>query len=72
MPNKTPKCKKSTYAVNEKKAHHGKPCKKNEERTKNFCVKKLSTNNKTTEENNKWYRTISPNKNTRIIIACPK
>lgn len=64
-----PQCKKSTVAITEKKAHHGKRCKKGEERTENFCVKPMSPYKK---DKVKWYRTVSPNKNTRITIVCPK
>lgn len=64
-----PTCKKSTIAVTEKKKHEGKPCKKGEERTANYCVKQLSTYKK---EKVKFFRTISPNKTTRITIVCPK
>lgn len=64
-----PKCKKSTVAVSEKKKHDGKPCKKGEERTANYCVKSMSPYKKDAV---KWFRTISPNKNTRITIVCPK
>lgn len=68
MPPKT-ECKKSTVAVAEKKKHEGKPCKKGEERTTNYCVKKLSPYKK---DEVKFVRTISPNKKTRITIVCPK
>ena len=62
-------CGRSTVTVNEEYRHNGKPCKKGEERTKNFCIKKLNSLN---SDNVKWYRTVSPNKDTRITIACPK
>lgn len=63
------KCKKSTVAVAEKKNHDGKPCKKGEERTANYCVKPMSPYKKKAV---KWVRTISPNKKTLITIVCPK
>jgi hypothetical protein len=69
MPKPSPRCKKPTVAINEKKAHNGSPCKKGEERTKNFCVKQMSPYD---AKKTAWVRTISPNKNTRIAIACPK
>jgi hypothetical protein len=66
---KKDRCYKPTVAINEKYLHNNKPCKEKEERTKNFCVKKL---NKVDEKKVKWERTLSPNKNTRITIVCPK
>ena len=63
------RCYKPTIAINEKRLHNGKACKKDEERTKNFCLKKL----KTVDLNKvKWTRTLSTNKSTRITIVCPK
>ena len=63
------RCKKSMVAVSEKKKHNGKPCSNKQERTKNFCAKKL---NDVPSNKIKYYRTVSPNKNTRIIVGCPK
>ena len=63
------RCYKPTIAINEKHKHFGKPCKPNEERTKNFCLKKLA---KVDLNKVKWERTLVPNKNTRITIVCPK
>ena len=62
-------CGRSTVAINEEYRHNGKPCKKDEERTKNFCIKKIKSLNM---NDVKWVRTVSPNKDTRITIACPK
>ena len=45
------------------------PCPKGQERTANYCVKKLSSYKKDKVE---WVRTVSPNKKTRITIVCPK
>lgn len=64
-----PKCFRPTVAVSEKKMHYGNKCPKNQERTKNFCDKELK---KVDDKKIRWYRTITPNKNTRIVIACPK
>lgn len=64
-----PLCRKPTVAINEKKAHHGFPCKSGEERTANYCVKKLQPYK---AEQNRWVRTVSPNKNTRITVVCPR
>lgn len=63
------RCYKPTVAINEKYAHNGKPCKHGDERTKNFCIKKLGSVDSTKV---KWVRTLSPNKTMRITIACPK
>jgi len=63
------RCYKPTVAINELHKHYGKPCKKNEERTKNFCLKKLAS---VDFDKVKWTRTVVPNKNTRITIVCPK
>jgi hypothetical protein len=67
--NKTPICRKSTEVINEKKKHNGKPCKPGEERTKNFCIKKIKEYdaNKT-----KWVRTLSPRENVRLTLVCPR
>ena len=66
---KKDRCYKPTVAINEKYLHNNKPCKEKEERTKNFCVKKLK---KIDTKTVKWERTLTPNKNTRITIVCPK
>lgn len=64
-----PKCYKPTVAVAEQKAHNGKKCPRGQERTANFCVKEIQPYNK---DKMKWFRTLVPNKTTRIAIACPK
>lgn len=81
---KGPKCFKTPIAIDEKKKHNGASCQPGEERTKNYCVKKLSppkttqTTQTTTTPKKldptqfRWFRVISPNKNTRITLACPK
>ena len=38
-------CGRSTVAINEEYRHNGKPCRKGEERTKNFCLKKINSLN---------------------------
>ena len=69
---KRERCYKPTVAINEKYLHNDKPCQKpTEERTKNFCVKKL-IKAKDEPKNIKWTKTLVPNRNTRITIVCPK
>lgn len=64
-----PLCKKPTIAVNEKMAHHGRPCRPGQERTASYCVKKLAPYK---PESTRWVRSVSPNKETRITVVCPK
>ena len=64
-----PKCYNPTVAVTEQKAHNGKKCPRGQERTANFCVKEIQPYNK---DKVRWFRTLVPNKTTRITIACPK
>jgi hypothetical protein len=64
-----PKCYNPTVAVNELKMHNGKKCPRRQERTANFCVKEIQPYNK---DKVKWFRTLVPNKTTRITIVCPK
>jgi hypothetical protein len=66
---KSPHCRKSTEVIAEKKLHKGKPCPVGQERTKNFCVKKM---NPYVPEKTKWVRTISPRKDVRLTLACPR
>lgn len=66
---KTPHCRKSTEVINEKKKHNGKPCKPGEERTKNFCIKKIKEYD---ADKTKWVRTLSPRENVRLTLVCPK
>lgn len=71
---KGPKCFKTPIAIDEKKRHNGAPCPKGQERTKNFCVKPMreSTDKKLSLTEYRWFRVLTPNKNTRITLACPK
>lgn len=64
-----PKCFRPTQAITELKRHNGQPCPKGQERTEHFCVKEIKPYDK---KNVKWYRTLSPNNQTRITIICPK
>ena len=64
-----PKCRKTTVVVSEKKAHCGAPCPKGQERTASFCVKKTASYS---PENTKWIKTLSPNRETRLTLVCPK
>jgi hypothetical protein len=66
-----PKCFKTPIAIDEKKKHDNKPCAPGEERTKNYCVKQL-TEKKMDPSHFRWFRVLSPNKTTRITLACPK
>ncbi len=65
----SPKCFRPTIAITEEKKHNGMSCKKSEERTVNYCIKQLQPYEK---NKTRWIRTLSPNENTRIRIACPK
>ena len=67
--NKSPICRKSTEVINEKKKHNGKLCKPGEERTKNFCVKKIKEYD---ADKTKWVRTLSPRENVRLTLVCPR
>lgn len=73
---KGPKCFKTPIPIDEKKRHNGAPCPKGQERTKNFCVKPLlqtqPDNKKMSPTEYRWFRVLTPNKNTRITLACPK
>ena len=64
-----PKCFRATVAITEEKKHHGNPCKKGMERTVNYCIKQLRVYEK---DKTRWVRTLTPNTNTRIRVACPK
>ncbi len=64
-----PKCFRPTVAITEEKKHNGRPCKKGEERTTNFCIKQLNPYDK---DKTRWVRTLTPNKSTIVRIACPK
>lgn len=66
---KGPKCFKTTQVVSELKRHNGASCPKGHERTANFCIKQIAPYKK---ENVKWFRTLTPNDHTRVVIICPK
>ena len=65
----SPACYKPTQAIAEKKLHNGKPCPKGETRTKNYCIKEIAPYDR---EKTRWVRTVTPNKQTRITVVCPK
>lgn len=70
---KGPKCFKTPVAIDEKKRHNGAPCPKGQERSKNFCAKPLIPEDKKLSLTEyRWFRVLTPNKNTRITLACPK